>query len=188
MLESLMAIAFFVTVNLQNVEWFLSQEEWAWPADVEEAAKFLRWAETSGWQQRIARKIPKLERMILLVHRVVRVKNPGQMFARLSNSEFNRELLGQYVADLDAIRLGWPSAAYADPGLVRLGEYAEPKWVIFKYPSLSDERIKRLMSDGRTLALRDLNEPPQRFVTLLDANAPLSAQEQEKDDDSDVFV
>ena len=42
MLESLMAIAFFGPVNLQNVEEHLRTERWAWPQDVAEAAEFLR--------------------------------------------------------------------------------------------------------------------------------------------------
>ena len=115
------------------------------------------------------------------------MKNAGDTFGRLNNHELNRELLDQYVADLEAMRLGWPSAAYAEPGLARAGEYSEPIWNISRHPSLSDDRLSRFMSDGRALALRDLNVPPQRFLALLDENMRLM-HEQEDDDEPDVFV
>ena len=131
MLESLMAIAFFGPANLPDVEEQLSTERWARPRDVASAAEFLRGINQSGWQEDIAEIIPLLERLIVLVHRVCRMRNPFDIFGRLNNNDLDRALLNHYVADLEAMRLGWPSAAYAQPGLVRPRGYDTDRWVIF---------------------------------------------------------
>ena len=149
MLESLMAIAFFGPQNIGDVEQWLRTERWATHADVAEAATFLREINHFGWQEGIAESIPLLERLIVLVHRVCRVRNPFDIFGRLNNNDLDRALLNHYVADLEAMRLGWPSAAYAQPGLARPRGYDADRWVIFRHPGLSDARVVSLMFAGR---------------------------------------
>ena len=180
-----MAIAFFGPATLSDVEDQLRTQWWAWPEDIAEAAEFLREINRFGWQEHIAEIIPLLERLIVLVHRVCRVRNPFNIFARLKNKDLDNAVLNQYVADLEAMRLGWPSAAYAQPGLVRPRGYDADRWVIFRDPGLSDARLGGLMTAGRDLALRELMAPPRRFLALLDAAPP---RHQDDDDEGEIHV
>ena len=173
MLESLMAIAFFGPPQMGNVGDRLRTQRWADPNEVEAAARFLRWANTVGWQEYIAERIPVLERMVVLVHQVCRVENPCHMFDRLKNRELDRRTLEEYVANIDAMRLGWGSAQYAQPGCLRTGSLTAAgdlsTWVIWRHPQLTEDQIGDWMAEGARLALSNLNLPPARFLALLNA-------------------
>ena len=168
MLESLMAIAFFGPVEMGTVRRRLGTQQWAGPSQVDLASRFLQWANTVGWQEYIAGRIPALERMVVLVHHVCRVENPYNIFHRLSNRELDRRTLEEYVANIDAMRLGWGSAQYAVPGRVRTGSRAAPgdlsTWVIWPHPHLTEKEIDDRMARGARFALSHLNLSAVRFL------------------------
>ena len=107
------------------------------------------------------------------MHQVCRVENPYHMFDRLTNRELDRRTLEEYVANIDAMRLGWGSAQYAVPGRVRTGSLTAAgdlsTWVIWRHPQLTEDQIDDWMAEGARLALSNLNLPPARFLALLNA-------------------
>ena len=144
---------------------------WASRFEKEEAADFLRWALSSGWQEKIANEIPLMERLVFLAYHICRVEHPD-IFSRLNNREFDRETLEENVAHIEAMRLGWGSAQYAKPGRVCQGSRSAAgdlsEWVVLRHPGLTEEQVSDWMRGGFALAFSDLNEPPQRFLALLD--------------------
>ena len=171
MLESLMAIAFFGQLEMENVHTLLMSKSWA-RKEWDPTTVFLREVSASGWQQRIAETIPFLERLIVIVYQVCRVTNPGGIF-RLSNRELDFPTLEKNIADINALRLGWPSAEYACPGLVNPGS-DHPNWIITRHPDVSNEVVFVLSQAGQTLALQDLNLPPNRMLLALCDIPPVS--------------
>ena len=100
------------------------------------------------------------------------MENPSGTFDRLYNRYFDRLQYEQSLADIYAMRLGWGSSAYAWPGRVRAGSRTAAgdlsTWVIFPHPALTDAQISEWLREGAVVALRNLNEPPERFFALLD--------------------
>ena len=66
------------------------------------------------------------------------------------------------------MRLGWPSADYAEPGCVYAGSrrftHDVPIYIIRKHPTLTDERIAAWMFGGVAHARVNLLEPPESRV------------------------
>ena len=172
MVESLMAIAFFGPSKLETVRGYLSTEKWARPRVVEAAARFLEVAVESGAQRMVADKIGLLEQMILLVHNLCRMdKTTRGIFSRLDNAGMNRSTLDEYVANFEAMRLGWGSAPYAQPGLQHTAWRCEDggysRWVIRDHPRLTQEQKMHFMRAAVFVACS--REPAARFFAVGDA-------------------
>ena len=171
MVESLMAIAFFGLSNLENVREYFRTQKWARACDVEAAAGFLEDAVESGCQRMIAKKIGLLEQMILLVHNICRVEKTAEIFSRLNNAGMDPNTLDVYVANFEAMRLGWGSAHYAQPGLQhtdwRCEDGGYSRWVIMDHPGLTQEQKLHLMRAAVSMA--SSREPAARFFAVGDA-------------------
>ena len=93
----------------------------------------------------IAERIELLEQMILLVHGITRVEDTRFLFSRLTNAQMDWHILDEYVANFDAMRLGWGAARYAEPGIRQTTRSHQPgsvsEWVVQTHPGLSQEQI-----------------------------------------------
>ena len=165
MVESLMAFAFFGPSKYRQVREYLESKPGFSQEFVEEASCFVRWVVESGKQQMIAARIELLEQMILLVHGITRVEDTKCLFSRLTNAQMEWHILDEYVANFDAMRLGWGAARYAQPGLRQTTWMHRPgsvsNWIVKTHPGLSQEQIWNWMRAAVFMA--SSRDPAERF-------------------------
>ena len=82
----------------------------------------------------------------------------------MNNKEMDRQTLGEYVANFEAMRLGWGSAQYAQPGLCEDGSYS--CLVIPTHAGLTQEQIERWT--GAAAVLADSGEPARLFLSKME--------------------
>ena len=104
----------FRALDYSKSEGHLGKKTFAEPGDVEAAVVFLVETVESPRQAMVANKIRLLEQMILLVHNICREEKETKVnFHRLYNKGMDRQILAEYVANFEAMKLGWASARSA---------------------------------------------------------------------------
>ena len=111
------------------------------------------WRQT-GVYDGIRQLKPVIDRFAILVHTVVREENPAQLFAPrdgwVRDAACDDVMVELIVAQIHALRFGWPSADYARPGYVMWR--GRRCWVIRKHPLVDERAINVWMSRGHAYA------------------------------------
>ena len=81
------------------------------------------------------RFLPILTTAIVEIRRVITESPAACLFQGITRSS-NAERLKQAVADFEAVRLGWPGAVWALPGLVN------GRWIILPVELFPDHRLR----------------------------------------------
>ena len=110
-----------------------------------DAYDFLKKVRERNWHQNILTRymVFLMETMSSLVYYVVFERNPGGIFPYKTKKQCSNEVIKKYAAHFEAIRLGWPSADYAFPGLVML-RTDQKEWVILPRRRIQANSAQRI--------------------------------------------
>ena len=143
MIEASLALAHIVPILARgecghnDLRQYLSTQSWATPSDVEGAVALVHAARgTTTFME--CRFLPILTNSIVEIKRVINESPAACLFQGITRSS-NAERLKQAVAEFEAMRLGWPGAAWALPGRVN------GRWIIWPidfYPDLRQSLMR----------------------------------------------
>ena len=138
MIEACLALARIVPILARgecgddDLRQLLSTQSWATPSDVEGAVALVHAARgTTTFME--CRFLPILTNAVVEIYRVCFHSPAACLFQGITRSS-NAERLKQAIAEFDAMRLGWPGAVWALPGLTIYG------WIILPIEFYPDRR------------------------------------------------